>query len=109
MNILGPTRYPRLNEAAAIVYLLAAFLVLLSLASYRYQDPSWDTLTGAHAQNLIGPIGATIADFAFQLLGFAAYAIPILMLALAWEWLFSRSMAPPWAKAIGPIRLLLSL
>ncbi len=58
MNFLGPTRYPRLNEAAAVVYLLAAIFVLLSLASYQYQDPSWNTVTGLRAHNLTGPIGA---------------------------------------------------
>jgi S-DNA-T family DNA segregation ATPase FtsK/SpoIIIE len=109
MNLLGPTRYPRLNEAAAIVCLLAAFFVLLSLASYRYQDPSWDTVTGLHARNLIGPIGASIADVLLQLFGLAAYAIPGLMLALAWKWLCSSPVAAPWAKAIGAVGLLLGL
>ncbi len=109
MNILGPTRSPRLNEVAAIVYLLAAFFVLLSLASYRYQDPSWDTVTGLHARNLTGSIGAGMADVFFQLFGLAAYAIPILMLALAWKWLRSSSMAAPWAKVCGASILLLSL
>ncbi len=109
MNLLGPTRYPRLNEAAGVVYLLAAIFVLLSLASYQYQDPSWDTVTGLRAQNLTGPIGATFADLALQLLGFAAYAIPVLMLAMAYKWLLSSPMSAPIAKIIGGTGLLLSL
>ncbi len=109
MNILGPTRYPRLNEAAAIVYLLSAFFVLLSLASYRYQDPSWDTVTGLHAANLIGSIGAGLADFLLQSFGVASYALPLLMLALAWKWLTSSSIGAPWAKVIGAAGLVLSL
>src|ERR1019366_7282879 len=101
MNILGPTRYPRLNEAAAIVCLLAALFVLISLASYHPQDPSWDTVTGSRAHNLTGPLGATIADLALQLFGFAAYAIPVLMLMLGWKWLLSSPVAAPFAKVIG--------
>ena len=80
------------------MYLLAAFFVLLSLVSYHYQDPSWDTATGMRAQNLTGPIGAALADLALQLFGFAAYAIPVLMLGLAWKWMLSSPMAAPVAK-----------
>jgi S-DNA-T family DNA segregation ATPase FtsK/SpoIIIE len=109
MNILGPTRYPRLNEATAIVCLLAAFFVLISLASYHPQDPSWDTVTGLRASNLTGPLGATIADFTLQLFGFAAYALPILMLMLGWKWLRSSPVSAPVAKVIGGGGLLLSI
>ena len=109
MNILGPTRYPRLNEAAAIVYLLAALFVLLSLLSYHSQDPSWNSVTGSHAKNLTGPIGATIADAMLQLFGFAAFGVPVLIVALAWKWLRSRALEAPWVKVIGAGGLIASI
>lgn len=109
MNILGPTRYPRLNEAAAIVYLLAALFIFASLASYRCQDPSWDTSAELRAQNLTGSIGAGIADVALQFFGFGAYAIPLLMLALAWKWILSSPIEVPIAKSIGAVGTLLGL
>jgi S-DNA-T family DNA segregation ATPase FtsK/SpoIIIE len=108
MKILGPTKFARLNEAAAVVYLLAGLFVLLSLASYHYDDPSWNTATGAQARNLTGPIGATLADFFLQLLGFAAYAIPVLMVLLGWKWLRSASIEAPWIKLFGAALLMAS-
>ena len=83
MNILGPTRYARLNEAMAIVFLIAGLFLMLSLASYSHQDPSWNTSTGlARARNLTGPFGAHLADFLFQLIGLTAYTLPVLVLAV---------------------------
>ena len=109
MNILGPTRYARLNEAMAIVYLIAGLFVLLSLASYSYQDPSWDTVTGlARARNLTGPLGAHLADFLYQLIGLGAFAIPALILALGWRWLRSASIEAPLIKVFGSLVLLAS-
>ena len=93
MNILSPTRHERLNEAAGIVLLLAGLFVTLSLLSYNYQDASWNTVTGAaKPHNLTGIAGAHVADFCLQVFGFSAYAIPVLMLLLAWKWV--RLMTP---------------
>ena len=109
MKILGPTKFARLNEATAIVCLLAGLFVALSLASYHYEDPSWNTATGMHARNLTGPIGAGIADFFLQFLGFAAYVIPALLLLLGWKWLRSSAIEAPLIKLSGSALLLLSI
>jgi S-DNA-T family DNA segregation ATPase FtsK/SpoIIIE len=110
MNILGPTRSARLNEAAAIVFLLAGLFVLLSLASYNYEDPSWNTATGvAPAHNLTGPIGAKLADFVLQLLGFAGYGLPLLAILLGWKWVRSSAIEAPSVKLAGAAALLSSI
>ena len=110
MNILGPTRYARLNEALAIVSLIVGMFVLLSLASYSYQDPSWNTATGlAKARNLTGPLGAHLADFVFQCIGLTAFAIPALILALGWKWLRSTPVDSPVIKITGALLLLVSI
>ena len=109
MKILGPTRNARLNEAMAIVYLLAGLFVLLSLGSYSYQDPSWDTATAAHARNLTGPIGARLADMSFQLLGLAAFAIPALIAMLGWKWLRSAEISAPVVRILASTVLVMSL
>ncbi len=110
MNILGPTRYARLNEAAAIVFLLAGLFVLLSLVSYNYQDPSWNTATGvAQAHNLTGPIGAKLADFVLQLFGLAAYSLPAFALVLGWKWIRSSPIEAPLIKITGAAALIASI
>jgi len=110
MNILGPTRYARLNEAMAIVFLIAGLFVLLSLASYSYQDSSWDTVTGpAPARNLTGSVGAYLANLAFQLIGLAAFVLPALILALGWKWVRSAAIDSSFIKLGGSMLLLASL
>jgi S-DNA-T family DNA segregation ATPase FtsK/SpoIIIE len=110
MNILGPTRYARLNEAAAIVFLLAGLFVLLSLVSYNYEDPSWNTATGvAQAHNLTGPIGAKLADFVLQLFGLSAYSLPAFAVLLGWKWIRSSPIEAPLIKIGGAAALIASV
>ncbi len=102
MNFLGPTRYARINEAGAIVLLIAGLFVLLSLASYSFQDPSWNTAGGAaHARNLTGSVGAHLADFVFQVIGLTAYAFPIIILVVGWKWLRCSPIESQLVKAGG--------
>lgn len=110
MRILGPTRHHRLNEAAAAVFLLAGFFVLLSLASYFPQDPSWNTASGAaKPYNLTGRVGAILADLFLQCFGRVAYGIPVLLFMLAWKWLRSTEISAPWIKLIGAAMLIGSM
>ena len=99
MKILGPTRHDRLNEAAGVVFLLAGLFVALGLVSYDYHDVSWNTVAShARSHNLTGPIGAHLADFFLQIFGFSAYAIPVLILLLAWKWVRSAVIEAPVIK-----------
>jgi DNA segregation ATPase FtsK/SpoIIIE, S-DNA-T family len=106
MNFLGPTTRPRLNEAAAVVFLFVGLFLLISLVSYNPFDPSWNTATSvAKPLNLMGKTGAGLADVLLQTFGFAAYAIPILTLLLGWSWVRSSPIHTPWAKLAGSVML----
>jgi S-DNA-T family DNA segregation ATPase FtsK/SpoIIIE len=83
MKYLGPTSHPRLNEAAAFVFLAFGLFVLISLISYHPLDPSLNTSTGSEkVANLTGRVGALSADLLLQTFGLAAYAIPLLILLI---------------------------
>ncbi len=102
MNYLGPTRYARLNEAVAILFLIAGLFIFIGLVSYNPLDPSWNTVTGtAKPVNLTGRVGAFFADFFLQTLGLGAYAVPALILLLGWMWIRSAAIEAQWAKVIG--------
>jgi len=110
MNILGPTRFHRLNEAGGLVFLFAGIFLILCLTSYHPQDPSWNSATGAaHAQNLIGLAGSYTADLCFQLLGLSAVSLPVLLWMLAWRWLRSDAIPAATVKVIGAVVLFLSI
>jgi S-DNA-T family DNA segregation ATPase FtsK/SpoIIIE len=109
MRFLNPTRHERLNEAAGIVLFLASLFLILSLASYNHQDTSWNTAGGPlRPHNLTGAAGAHVADLCLQVFGFAAYAIPVLIVLLAWRWVRSSAMESPVIKAAGSVLLLAS-
>jgi len=106
MKILGPTRFHRVNEALAFVFLFAGLFFVLTFVSYHPQDPSWNSVAGiARAHNLTGSAGAYTADFFFQLLGLAALSIPILLWMLAWRWVRSEEIKSPGIKVLGSLLL----
>ena len=110
MKILGPTRFHRLNEAGALVFLFAGLFFMLSLISYYPQDRSFNSASGAlRAHNLTGFAGSYTSDFCFQVLGLSAFAIPLLLWMLAWRWVRSAEIQAPVVKIFGSGMLLLSI
>ena len=110
MRLLGPTRFHRLNEAVAFVFLFAGLFFMLSLVSYHAEDPSWNAVSSAiRAQNLTGIVGAHLSDVFLQTFGVAALAIPFLLWMLAWRWLRSTPIDDSGVKIAGSVLLLLSV
>jgi S-DNA-T family DNA segregation ATPase FtsK/SpoIIIE len=108
MNATPVTRYSRLAEAVGLLCLLAGLALLLSLVSYFPEDASWNTAAGAvHARNLIGRSGALVADLTYQLLGLLAFAIPGVVVWIAWNWVRRRPVEEPVAKGVGTVLLVL--
>jgi S-DNA-T family DNA segregation ATPase FtsK/SpoIIIE len=102
MRFLGPTRHARLNEAGAVVFLIAGLFLFFSLISYYPLDSSWNTAaSSAKPVNLTGLVGASISDLLLQGFGLGAYAVPILVLMLAWQWMRGIEIAAPWARIVG--------
>lgn len=70
------------REGLLIAYLLAALILMIALASYSPNDPSWTTGGGGTAQveNAIGAWGAWLADVLLQVCGGLAYTLPLFLL-----------------------------
>lgn len=110
MKILGPTRFPRLNEAAGLVFLFAGLFLILSLISYNPQDPSWNSVSSAmRAHNLTGKAGSYTADLFLQLFGLGSFVAPILLWLVAWKWVRSQPVQTAGAKFVGSVLLFLSV
>lgn len=61
-----------------------AIILALTLASYTPGDPSWNSASPHDVQNIMGPIGAYIADIMVQSFGLAC-VVPVLVL-FSWAW-----------------------
>ncbi|HXH27857.1 MAG TPA: DNA translocase FtsK 4TM domain-containing protein, partial [Candidatus Polarisedimenticolia bacterium] len=81
------------SEALAIVVMAFAVLLVLSLASYRADDPvPWPLgrWSGEPVRNVAGIVGAFLAELLHQLLGHAAWTAPILLLLAGWRSFWGR-------------------
>src|SRR5947209_2054628 len=109
MRLFTPGQSKRLNEVTGFLFLATGILFLLSMASFQPRDPSWDTVAGAiHTNNLIGPVGAHIADVFLQSFGLAAFLVPVLIFVLGWKWIRSEALAAPLIKLLGSAAMLIS-
>ncbi|MDQ2900196.1 MAG: DNA translocase FtsK [Acidobacteriota bacterium] len=102
MRLTSPAASKRLNEVTGFLFLALGLLFLLSLASYRVVDPSWDTAAGnASTLNLTGPVGAHVADLFVQAFGAAAFLLPCFAFAVGWKWMRSEPVEAPIVKLVG--------
>ena len=109
MRLFTPGQSRRLNEVTGFVLLAGGILFLLSMASFHPQDPSWNTATGfVRTTNLIGPVGAHVADLFLQAFGLGAFLFPVLVFALGWKWIRSEAVNAPIIKLLGSGIMVLS-
>jgi DNA segregation ATPase FtsK/SpoIIIE, S-DNA-T family len=104
---LTPTRNRPLNMLLGVLLIVAAALLLLSLATYHPSDPSFNSSTGVvgpHAvRNWIGPSGAYVSDLLLQTFGITAFCFPLWLGGLGWVWVRSQSNGTAWLRWTGVI------
>jgi S-DNA-T family DNA segregation ATPase FtsK/SpoIIIE len=100
----------RFCEVVGVVCFGLALLWVISLASYSAQDPAFFFSSPATGRpgNFGGRVGAFLAELSFQLLGFAAYLLPAVLLVVGWHYFWVRALASPYTKLVGAILLFTS-
>lgn len=71
-----------LREAAAFALAGITVICVLALYSFSPQDPSFNHATNSAARNLVGTAGSYISDFLYQLFGYGAWILLLLLIAL---------------------------
>jgi S-DNA-T family DNA segregation ATPase FtsK/SpoIIIE len=79
------------------------------LASYSASDPSlfFTSPAAARPENFGGRFGAFIAELSFQLLGYAAYLLPVALVVVGWHYFWVRALQAPFTKLVGGLLLFL--
>ena len=86
----------------------AALLLVVALASYSASDPVWFFNVGAHEAplNFAGRIGAFLAELSYQLLGYSAFLLPVVLVVIGWHYFWCKPIDAPYTKAAGAALLL---
>jgi S-DNA-T family DNA segregation ATPase FtsK/SpoIIIE len=73
------------RESLAILLAVVAIVLFVALASYAAGDPGWSySGDGEPVRNLIGPLGALVADVLLFLFGRPAFLLPVMLVVAAW-------------------------
>jgi len=102
---LDPAYARALREAAFWLLAALSLVLLIALSSYDAYDRSF-TYTGEPGQvgNLIGPMGAEIANLLLMLFGWPAYIFPIVIAFSAWLGLKRRAGEPGQGRSTIALR-----
>jgi S-DNA-T family DNA segregation ATPase FtsK/SpoIIIE len=105
--VRGSTVSRRFSEFVGVALFATALICIVALASYEPKDPVWffsAGLTQAPA-NFAGRVGAFVAELSFQLVGYAAYLIPALLVVVGWYYFWCRAVEAAGTKATGALLL----
>jgi DNA segregation ATPase FtsK/SpoIIIE, S-DNA-T family len=93
----------RLSEFVGVALFALALIWLISLASYSSTDPVWFFTSGTDATpaNFGGRVGAFIAELSYQLLGYSAYLVPMVLVVTGWHYFWCRVPDAAYTKLVG--------
>ena len=97
----------RVSEFVGVVLFALALVWLIALATFDPQDAVWFFNSGGNAPpaNFVGQVGAFLAEVSFQIVGYAAYLIPICLLVFGWHYFWCRTIDAAYTKLVGLILL----
>jgi S-DNA-T family DNA segregation ATPase FtsK/SpoIIIE len=96
----GPAIGRSLVAFVGFVFLVGTFLLIALLATYNHNDPSWDHAIDAMPTNLLGRLGAELADVLVQSFGAAALLLPVVSLDWSVRLLAGRWLERFWARVL---------
>ena len=93
----------RVSEFLGVVLVATALFWLIAMATYDPTDPVWFFNTGGQEPpaNFAGRVGAFLAELSYQVVGFTAYLLPVVLVTLGWHCFWCRQVEAVYTKAIG--------
>ncbi len=88
----------RAVELGALLLMAAGAALLAALASYSSADPSGNKAIDGPVSNLVGPVGANVADAALQSMGLAAVLPGLMLICWGYRILVRRGVRQAWLR-----------
>ena len=101
---MSPSTLSRwLSEFFGVVLFAAALFWLVALATWDPLDPVWFLSTDGHETpvNFAGRVGAFVAELSYQLVGFSAYLLPMVLIVLGWHYFWCRPVEGGYVRTAG--------
>jgi DNA segregation ATPase FtsK/SpoIIIE, S-DNA-T family len=101
--VAGSAISRRLSEVLGVALFALSVLWLIALVSYNAADSVWFFNAGSDTAptNFAGRIGAFLAELTFQLVGYGAYLVPLIIAGGGWHYFWCRALDAPVTKAFG--------
>jgi S-DNA-T family DNA segregation ATPase FtsK/SpoIIIE len=101
--VAGSAVSRRVSEFAGVVLFALALIWFVALATYSPADPVWFFNTGSDLApaNFAGRVGAFAAELSYQLLGYAAYLIPLVLAVVGWHYFWCHVVDAAYTKLSG--------
>jgi S-DNA-T family DNA segregation ATPase FtsK/SpoIIIE len=99
----GSTVTRRVSEFLGVVLFAVALIWLIALVTYEPTDPTWFFNAGAQGApaNFIGRVGAFLAELSYQLCGYAAFLVPVVLGVAGWSLFWCRPIDAKYTKLVG--------
>jgi S-DNA-T family DNA segregation ATPase FtsK/SpoIIIE len=93
-----------MNEFAGVAIFAFALLWTIALVSYSPNDPAlfFNDAVGP-VQNFAGRFGAFLAEASFQLVGYSAYLLPVVLGYIGWHFFWCEKITAQYTKAFGAV------
>jgi S-DNA-T family DNA segregation ATPase FtsK/SpoIIIE len=93
----------RVSEFTGVALFAAALIWMIALVTYTPNDPVWffNNLDADEVSNFIGRFGAFLATVSFQLLGYAAFLLPLVVFYLGWHRFWCTDITAGYTKLAG--------
>src|SRR5262245_5372135 len=90
----------RVSEFTGVVLFAVALIWVIALGSYSPADPVWyfKNETAGLPANFAGRIGAFAAESSFQLLGYSAWLVPIVVGFAGWNAFWCQAVDAAYTK-----------
>ncbi len=94
------------RESAGFAFLVVAAITALALFTFNIDDPGWShTGRNSVVDNSVGPAGAWVSDVLFNLFGYVAYLLPLMLGFIGWRLVRGRFSAPKGAEPFAFVRI----
>lgn len=75
----------RVMEVGMIISCAVSFFILVALATFHPADPGWSQAgLQPDVKNMVGPVGAYVADVLLFIFGITAYLVPFVLAFMGW-------------------------